>query len=165
MKIARLIMTASVALSLALVAGVGCDSKDKSGGEPAAADAKPDKANALATLESLASALDGKDYDKAADIMLAPAEIPAEQVKQMLPMLVEKQEISVAGVKIMKEKAKFGPLAEVFPDKGERWAKRANVDVANAYGLSYENAEVGLAWKDGKFRIFRLDDIGKLGGS
>ena len=113
-------------------------------------------------LTELATALEGGDMDKAADHMMVPPGRSIDEMKPMLPKLLEKKEISSAGVKILLEKGKFGKLADVFPDNAGKRAERAGVKLEECYGLRLDPAEVMAHWDGSKFKLFRLDDVGKL---
>jgi len=140
-----------IAMSLLGILIIGCG-----GGS------KPTQEQLGKQLTELAAALDAGDLDKAVGHMQLPPGRSADEVKPMLPKLVERQEISVEGVKILLEKGEFGPLAEVFPKDGAKRAERAEVKLEECYALRFERAEVMAHWDGGQFKIFRLDDVGKI---
>lgn len=77
--------------------------------------------------------------------------------------MVDKHEISKAGVEKLATNPKWGKLEEVFGAKrAKAWTDRAKVPIADCYGLGMEPAEVGLYWDGTHFLIIRLDDVGKL---
>ncbi|HEU0031736.1 MAG TPA: hypothetical protein VFQ53_13960 [Kofleriaceae bacterium] len=147
---------------LSIVLAVACGKGDKSGGGGGPTASAPTKEVAIDTLKAVNTALEAKDYNKAADMFGTPAGATKEQLAGQLGGLIEKQEISKAGIDVMASKGKFGKLAEVFPDKGERWAKKFNVPLDECYALSFENGEAAFHWTGNSFKLIRLDDIGKL---
>ncbi|ODT76297.1 hypothetical protein ABS71_03560 [bacterium SCN 62-11] len=116
----------------------------------------------MAHLRKAASALEAKNYAEAATYFKLPDGAPADVVAKELAKLVEKREISSQGVEKLAKEGKWGPLKEVFGDKGLRWTERAKVPPDQCYGLGKEPAEVGFYWDGSKFLIFRLDDVGKI---
>lgn len=129
---------------------------------PAPAAGAPDREAAVAHLRKAAAALEAKNYEEAATYFKLPEGAPPDVVAKELAKLIEKKEISNSGVEKLAKEGKWGPLKEVFGDKGIRWTERAKVPADQCYGLGKEPAEVGFYWDGGKFLIFRLDDVGKL---
>ena len=127
--------------------------------------ATPTKASMIAHLEGLLAAIEAKQWDKAADYMeMGKGAPPKEKWPDVFTRLTEKKEISKAGIAILAEKGTFGPMADVFAegDQGKHWAERVGVPLSACYALAYEGAEVaGYVGSDG-FKLFRLDDVGKL---
>lgn len=107
-------------------------------------------------------ALESKKYDEAATYFKIPEGVAPDKVAKELGRMVEKKEVSSAGVEKLAKNAKWGKLEEVFGEKAQRWAERSKVPVQDCYGLGLEPAEVGLYWDGAKFLIIRLDDVGKL---
>ena len=136
----------------------------KGDGAPSA-DSDLDKAAAVKQLEKVVSIVEAKEYDKLVGLMAAPKGKEAElkeRISEIGASLLERQEISAAGVKIIAEKGKFGPLAEIFPDRSKRWVERMGAKVEDCKALSYESAEAAWCKLDGAWKFIRLDDIGKL---
>lgn len=129
---------------------------------PAPVSTAPDREAAVEHLRKAATALEAQKYEEAATCFKLPEGAPPEMVAKELAKVVEKQEISSAGVEKLAKDGKWGPLKEVFGEKGERWAERAKVPADQCYGLGKDPAEVGFYWDGSKFLIFRLDDVGKL---
>jgi len=134
--------------AFALLAG-GCDSK------------QPTKENAVQLLKDAYAALSSGNYDKAKDYFVLPANASADDVKKNLGRLIEIKEISPEGIDILADKGKWGKIKDVSAKETER-AKKLNLPEDECYGLYYEGAEVALHWDGKKFRLFRLDDVGKL---
>jgi len=130
--------------------------------EAAAATASPTKDTLVQTLRDLLAAIEADDLDTAAAHMIEFPGMSKEDVHKALPGFVEKREISGPGIEILAEKGTFGPLAEVFPERGAHWAERVKVDPAECYALSHEGAEVAGLWNGKAFKLIRLDDVGKL---
>jgi len=124
--------------------------------------AAPDREAAVNHLRKAAAALEAKNYTEAATYFKLPEGAPPDAVAKELAKLIEKKEISSAGVEKLAKDAKWGSLQEVFGDKGKRWAERVKAAPEQCYALSKDPAEVGLLWDGSTFLIFRLDDVGKL---
>ncbi len=122
----------------------------------------PTKDEVIEVLRKVADALEAKDYDLAAAHFIEYPNMTPEAMKTALAGFLEKREISKAGVEILAAKGKFGPLAEVFPEAGARWAEKAGVPLDNCWGISWGDAQVAVAKEAGDPLIFRLDDVGKL---
>jgi hypothetical protein len=142
-------------------ASVGTTATASVSATPATASA-PEREAAVAHLRKTATALEAKKYDEAATYFKLPEGAPPDVIAKELAKLTEKREISSAGVEKLAKDGKWGPLKEVFGDKGARWTERAKVPPEQCYGLGLEPAEVGFYWDGSKFLIFRLDDVGKL---
>jgi len=140
---------------LAMLALAGCYGDSSSTG--GASSTGPTKEAAVQVLRAMNSAIEAKDYTKAASYVQAPA--TASDFEKM----VTNQEISARGIDILAEKGKFGKLTEVFEaSRASGWADRMKVPVDSCYGLGYENAEAGFYWDGKAFKMIRCDDIGKL---
>lgn len=59
-------------------------------------------------------------------------------------------------------KGKYGPVLEVFPDRGEKLTKRASVGAPACYAIAHNGAEAIGHWDGVAFHLIRVDDIGKL---
>jgi len=157
----------SAAFAVALSAGA-CGSKEgeASGSTESGAVAKadaPTKEALLAQLEVVAASLEKGETAGLGDHFVMPPDATPEKLEEALKGLFEKKEISTAGLKIMAERGKFGTLAEVFPEKGASRAERMKLNPTECYAMAFENGEVMAHWTGSQFKIFRLDDIGKLG--
>jgi hypothetical protein len=97
-----------------------------------------------------------------ADYIVAFPGMTAEDAQQAVAKFIERREISGPGIDILAERGTFGPLEEVYPDRGDRFAKKAGVDAAQCYALALDSAEVVVFWGGDKPRLIRLDDVGKL---
>jgi hypothetical protein len=145
-------------ISAAVLALSGCyGNSNSSGGQTPAGGGTPTKEAAVQLLRSMNSAIEAKDYTKAASYVALPAN--ASDFERM----VQNQEISASGIDIMASRGKWGKLAEVFtPERAKGWADRAKVSVDSCYGLNYESGEAGFYWDGKEFKLIRCDDIGKL---
>lgn len=148
-------------MAMLFVVAIGC-SKDKGGGGGGPTASAPSKEVAVETLKAVYAGLEAKNYNQVADMFGIPEGASKDQLAGQLDGLIEKQEISKAGIDVMAAQGKFGKLAEVFPDRGERWAKKFNVPLDECYALSHENGEAAFHWTGKSFKLIRLDDIGKL---
>jgi len=128
----------------------------------AAAAPTPTRDYFVKTLREFLDALKSGDVDAAAAYLHPFPNMGPAEVEKALPDFLEKDEISGPGLDILAEKGTFGPLAEVFPERGASWAGRVKADPAKSYAMAYEGAEVAALWTGKLFLIFRLDDIGKL---
>jgi hypothetical protein len=125
--------------------------------------AEPTKENAVQTLRDALTALEAKDYDKAATYFKVPANAPPDEVKKQLARLLEINELSSNGIDILARDGKWGKLEEVFgADRAKSMTERSGVPVDSCYGLNLRNAEAGFYWDGKQFKIIRCDDIGKL---
>ena len=129
----------------------------------AAAATQPTQQAALDHLRKTSQALDSKNYEEAAGYFKIPAGVAPDKVAKELQKMVDKHEISKAGVEKLAANPKWGKLEEVFGAKrAKAWTDRAKVPLSDCYGLGMEPAEVGLYWDGTHFLIIRLDDVGKL---
>jgi hypothetical protein len=146
---------------LIMLLAIGC-SKDKGGAAGVPTGSAPSKELAITTLEAVNAALEAKDYTKAAGLFGTPPGATKEELAKQLERLIEIQEISAPGIKILAAKGTWGKLAEVFPDRAERFAGKFGVPVDQCYGLAFDQAEAGFHWTGTQLAVIRLDDIGKL---
>jgi hypothetical protein len=127
----------------------------------------PTKEAGIARLKELLAALEAKDYTKAANYFVLPAGVPADKIAGGLGALIEKQEISAAGIEVLNTKGKWGKLAEVFePERAQRFAEKSGVAVDQCWGFSAEgtgsNASVGFHYDGKELKLIRLNNVGKL---
>lgn len=153
-----------VIFTMTLFPGVyGCESSwDSTVPKTDRESVKPTKEAMVSILLNLNTTLDTKDYKKAVTFMQPFPNLTMEKMMAALAKFQKKKEISAAGIAILAEKGKFGPLAEIFPKRGVRFAKRAGVDVGACYALAHKGAEVAAHWDGKAFHLIRLDDVGKL---
>ena len=121
---------------------------------------EPNRATLLKTVETLQTSLAKKDIVAELKLMLIPEGAPIEKLKKALTSDGMAENLSAEGVKHLVAKAKFGKLAALFPKQGARRVERYKIPVDECYALKLKSAEVMAHWKDGKFRIFRMDDVG-----
>lgn len=124
---------------------------------------QPTREALIAVLRSVAQQLESGQFEAAADFFWLPPDFKPS----MLRGLIEKQEISRAGVARLASEATFGTALERFgAERATAFAQRAAVKVADCYGFYHEaggvTAEVIAVWENGKFKLLRLDDVGKL---
>ena len=128
--------------------------------------ATPNKQGLIETLQAFLPLLENKDFEKASKYCALPPDFKPE----MLDGMIERQEISLAGIDVLEKEAKFGKAAELFgTDRGSTYAKQAQVDLDNCYGFFHtantETAEVIACWNGTEFKLIRLDDVGKIAGT
>jgi hypothetical protein len=160
-------MTTRMILFVALLSVLGSAlACDKGSGDPGSSESKveaaPTKDNMVATLKKVHAALAAKDYKKAVGFFALPKGMDPAKAEKAVSRLIEKNEISEPGIDILAAKGTFGKLSELAPDKGKRRADRAGVPLEECYVLAFEEAEVMAHWDGSSFKIFRLDDVGKL---
>jgi len=124
--------------------------------------AKPTKEGLLAVLRQMNEALDKKDYKGATALLQPFPSIPVAKMELAVAKFQEKQEISGAGIEILAAKGKYGALMEIFPKRGEGFAKKAGVEAGTCHAFSLDGAEVAAHWDGKAFHLIRLDDVGKL---
>ena len=122
----------------------------------------PTKETIVSILYDLNTALSAKDYKKAAEFLQPIPNLTPKKLMSSLDSFQKNNEISEAGIAILAEKGKFGPLLEIFPKSGVRFAKQAGVDAGKCYALGHNGAEVAAHWDGKDFLLIRLDDIVKL---
>ncbi len=124
---------------------------------------KPDQATLIRTLETAYTLINGFQFDAASKLFVIPDDgDPAE-----LFTLIENDEISPAGIKLLDQKATFGSAADaVGQDRAKILAGRVGVDPAECYGMALETTqdtgEVLAHWNGTRFRIFRLNNLAKM---
>ncbi len=128
--------------------------------------ATPTKQALIETLKAFLPLLENKDFEKASKSCALPPDFKPE----MLDGMIERQEISLAGIELLEKEAKFGKAAELFgTDRGSTYAKQALVDLDSCYGFFHtansETAEVIAYWNGTEFKLIRLDDVGKIAGT
>jgi hypothetical protein len=117
----------------------------------------------IETLDKVLPLLASKDFEKAAEYFVLPENFEPE----MLDGFIDRRELSLSGIRILEQDATFGPATEVFSaERAQAFAARAGVDVATCFGFNHETqsatAEVLATWANGRFKLVRLDDVGKL---
>ncbi len=124
--------------------------------------ADPSKELLIQKLEELNGYLVAGDYEKAKTLFILPADLGDEVIIGIMKKLIEQQEISADGIKILSKKGTYGKLVTVFPEKGKMRAEKNNLNPHECYGLKYQSAEVMAYWNGKEFKLFRIDDIGKV---
>lgn len=146
-------------IAIVLLAFAGCSKSNA----PESGASAPTKEAAVQLLKSFLSAIEAKDYDKAAAMIQLPPQMTQDDIRKGLGRILELNELSAQGIDILDAKGKWGKLAEVYgAERANRFIERAGVPVDDCYGLNYESAEAGFYWDGKQFKIVRVDDIGKL---
>jgi hypothetical protein len=153
-----------VTISLVILTLAACGNSSDGGG--AGGDAKPtlgpDKASTIALLRTLEASVRAGDVVSAMATLYPLRPMTMEEAKKRLPMLIEKEGITQNAIDILALKATFGPLGELWPERGAYWAKKAKVDVKDCYGLKADPAEIAVHWSGMELRFIRIDDLHKL---
>ena len=123
-----------------LILAAACGGEEPA--EPEAGGGEPTKEALITVLRTLQASLDAKDYPAAVTSMAAFPGMTDEQMQEALGGFIEKREISAGGIDILQAKGRYGPLLEVFPERGEHFAKKAAVDAEACFAMSHEDAEV-----------------------
>jgi hypothetical protein len=134
-------------------------------GAPAVQAAEPTKEQAIAHLKGLLTALEAKDYDKAATFFVVPPGATPEQLKEAMTALIEKREISAEGIEVLAAEGKWSKLADVAKPETERaasWAKRSGVNPTECWALMGAPGEAAFHFDGTSLKLIRCDDIGKL---
>jgi hypothetical protein len=125
------------------------------------------KRNALATLGKLDEAMSSKSAGILALVVIPPSMVAQSENDQggaIRDLL--KDEVSPAGLKALKKGSVFGPLADVFPEEGKRWADNARVPLADCVAFRMERnnirAEVVLHQTPAGYRILRCNNVKQM---
>ncbi len=148
-------------LSLCAACGKDTAKKSRSGNDDSAADG-PTKAALIDTVKKLHDALVAQDADEALKYFLVVKPAKEASVKERMSRgwKEDDENLNTAGIALLEEKAEFGKLSDIFPKSGKRRVERAQIPMDECYALKLKSAEIMAHWKDGKFRIFRMDDAG-----
>ncbi|WP_411846647.1 hypothetical protein AAFN60_03450 [Roseibacillus persicicus] len=158
MKTSSLLAALSVLFS---IFSVSCQ-KEGQEDEVLAPNNEPSRQRAVAALTVFAKSLEEGDFTSSADLMATPPGMSQEEKVEAMKSMIEKREISSAGVAVLAEKGTWGKLREVFAERGLAWAERWKLEPGNCWALGYEGAETAFIWNGESFLIFRCDDVGKL---
>ena len=158
--------TLTLVCALAAVLAFGCEKKEggDAGSGGAVTGKEPTKELLIKTVETLHAKLEAKDWDGALKHLVLPPGADPKDAPKQLGKMIERKEVSKAGIAVLAAKGKYGKLTDINPERAERRAKRAGVPVDQTYGIGYEEAEVMAHWTGSEFKIFRLDDVGKIEG-
>jgi hypothetical protein len=153
-------------LALLLLLAAGCGG-EPAGTPPASAPpptsaSAPTREDVVALLRSLMTLLEAKDYERAAEYLVPYPNMKPEDAVKVVASFLERREISAHGIDVLEEKGKFGPLVELFPERGAFLADKAGVDPSKCVLLWLEPGEVVVHWGGERLRLVRLDDVGKL---
>lgn len=129
----------------------------------AAQDNEPSKELLIASLRGLYENIEKGDLDAAAKFVVMP---PGMQPSD-LAGLIEKRELSKDGIAHLAAKAKFGTATELFgSERAAHFANKMKVDASMCFAFNHTfddvTAEAMALWKNGQFKLVRVDDIGKL---
>ncbi|MCA9524067.1 MAG: hypothetical protein KC609_24035 [Myxococcales bacterium] len=161
-RLSFLVLVLALTLSTGCKKGTTSDSKKKKKNEKRESDVFERK-DAIAKLNLTLDALKKKDYDALKELLAVPKGYKFEDLKRNAPKLLERNEISEAGIKALSRSGRFAKLPQIFPDKAQRWIRRYGIGDANGcYGFGNGRAEVAFCKLDGKWKIIRLDDVGKI---
>ena len=122
----------------------------------------PTKQLFLESLTVFLKYLEDESYEAAASRVYVPEDFKLDKLKRLL----EIDEISKDGIKVLEKVGNFGLASELF-EKGrlEIWTGRIKVETAECYGMTANanaEAEVVAHWIKDHFKFIRIDDVGKL---
>lgn len=91
---------------------------------------------------------------------------PAEQSEFIHKAL--RDEVTPEGIRLLKRKAQFGKLSEIFPAEADHWAAQAGVPVTNCVAFKLDQngmrTEVVLLLEGKTSRIIRCNNVKQLAG-
>jgi hypothetical protein len=124
--------------------------------------------DALAVISEIERALTSSEVSKTMPLLeLSPsaaARSPQDQTQWIADVL--RDEVSAAGLVELRRHARFGPLAEVFPEEGKRWAEAAHLTVERCVAFRMERdgirAEVVLHQTSTGFRVLRCNNVKQM---
>ena len=131
---------------------------------PPAVAAVPTKADVITLLRTVDDRLSERKFEGMEDLFGVPQGFSAEQLGEHLSVLQERGELSASGIDALEARGRFGRAADVVgPDRAQRFAEKFGVRAEACVALGLDEAEVVLClFPDGKRRIVRLDDVGRL---
>jgi hypothetical protein len=132
----------------------------------------PSKQLFIRELRELYTLLTDSNYSKAREYVVHFGEIDDKEFAEACRGLLEMKEISSSGIDSLEKNAKFGKLLDVYGKRGQSILDKVNrtlpdthqLNPENCYGLYIELTiiEVMAAWDGQHFRLFKLDNVGKL---
>ena len=124
---------------------------------------QPTKEKLIVTLRQLVENLEKSDYSAASKLVVLPGEMNAQQLEEAFSTMIARREISRSGIARLDADAKFGTAIEVFgKERANYFADRSKVPLDSLFGFNFEGAEALATWQNGRFKMIRFDDIGKL---
>ena len=124
--------------------------------------------NALAVISDLERALKSAELSKITSLVELPPVEAARSREDQSQWLAEvlRDEISVSGLAELRQRAEFGPLADIFPLEAKCWAESAHVPVQNCVAFRMERngirAEVVLHQTPTGFRVLRCNNVKQM---
>ena len=124
--------------------------------------------SALAVISEIDRALTSSEVSKTMPLLeLSPAvaaRSPEDQMQWIADVL--RDEVSAAGLDELRRHARFGPLAQVFPEEAKRWAESAHLAVESCVAFRMERAgiraEVVLHQTPTGFRVLRCNNVKQM---
>jgi hypothetical protein len=125
--------------------------------------AEPTKADLINALDAILPLLVAEDYAGAAEHVFLPKDVEPK----VLASIVKNQELSAAGIRKLEKEAKFGSAIELFgEDRATRFAERMGGVAEKCWAFNHAagdvTGEVIAQWDGEKFRLIRIDDVGKF---
>jgi hypothetical protein len=151
----RNLRTTGAALSL-IAALCACGGPAAKEGAPTPV--TPSKESVVARLRSFEAAARAGDLEGALTHLVPFGGVTSAAIAK----LVEVEGITSAAIDLLAAQATFGPLAEIYPERGAAFAKKAGVDLAQCYALRADPAEVAAHFDGTRLRFIRIDDLHKL---
>lgn len=124
---------------------------------------EPSKGQLIDTLTLAWQAIDEERWQDAEQYFV----VPANSDPSMLAALIKNRELSLAGIRILEQEGEFiNAIAAFGEQRAQALAERAAVDVRQCYGIVFATeevtAEIMAVWQSERFKLVRVDDVGKL---
>jgi hypothetical protein len=128
---------------------------------------QPNKESLISVLNEFHDCLIREDYRSASKLVKMPAGLQESEYPKLFDGLLQRRELSSAGIQKLSSSAKFGPVADLFDtERANSLAQKSGVSLDKLYGFNFETesatAEVAAIWDGQNFKLIRFDDIGKL---
>jgi len=124
--------------------------------------------SSIHTLERLQTSLGTGNPTVLLDTLLLPPALAQRTAPEQAEFINKtlRDEISPEGIVALKKGGRFGPLQEVFPAEGDRWAQQAGVKVEDCLAFRMERnsiqAEVVVHRSGTTYRIVRCNNVKQM---
>jgi hypothetical protein len=123
------------------------------------------KRQCIAALETFQAALSSSDSSLLLKQIAVPKAVrgktPQEQAEFVRKAL--RNELSAGGLRLLAARGSFGPLNQIFPDEGARWAAQAGVNPETCMAFRWDGrrfrTEVVLNAQGDAYRIVRCNNV------
>jgi len=131
-------------------------------------DADEPRRDALAFAGRLEETLAGRNGLAVRDFVIVPGAYRSRTVQEQEDFLRKalKDEISAKGLAELKRIGQYGPLVDVFPESGPKWAKQFGADPGDCVAFKAERngllAELVLLQTNSFYRVLRCNNVAQL---